>query len=232
MDSSVVNSHQTQNADTRPAPAAFYFNSSAHLLRIGREQATNLGELLEALRVCPDESIFQHTFRTLQEHHFIREGFSNDFAHWAYSQCNEPGLAERLASLDVRRFTSLSSLRDRIVEIVEDYLKDNPASRDRKAVEPFYFCASEAVVIPTSLVAHDLSQFIEGLKQASIHSIYHHFIEARLRLKLISNDFSLWIDRELGFKNAAMRLNGIDIYTSTLDGVRNQIIRILQNANN
>jgi Family of unknown function (DUF5752) len=232
MNSLVANLPQTSGADTRPAPAAFYFNSSAHLLRIGREQATNLGELLEALRTCPEESIFQHTFRTLQEHHFIREGFSNDFAHWAYSQCNEPGLAERLASLDVRRFTSLSSLRDRIVEIVEDYLKANPASRDRKAIEPFYFCASEIVVIPTAFVAHDLGQFIEALKQVSIHSIYHHFIEARLRLKLISNDFSLWIDKELGFRNAASRLNGIDIYTSTLDGVRAQIIRILQSATN
>jgi len=232
MNSSVANSPQTRGANGRPGPAAFYFNSSAHLLRIGREQAANLGELLEALRTCPEESIFQHTFRTLEEHHFIREGFSNDFAHWAFSQCNEPGLAERLSSLDVRRFTSLSSLRDRIVEIVEDYLKNNPAARDRKALEPFYFCASEAVVIPTAFVARDLGQFTDAMRQISIHSIYHHFIEARLRLKLISNDFSLWIDRELGFKNAAIRINGIDIYTSTLDGVRNQIIRILQNATN
>jgi hypothetical protein len=223
---------QPQGIDTRPASAAFYFNSSAHLLRIGREQASNLGELLQALRTCPEESIFQHTFRTLQEHHFIREGFSNDFAHWAYSQCNEPGLAERLASLDVRRFTSLSSLRDRIVEIVEDYLKDNQGARDRKALEPFYFCASEAVVIPTPFVAHNLSEFIDAMRQISIHAIYHHFIEARLRLKLISNDFSLWLDRELGLKNTAIRLNGIDIYTSTLDGVRNHMIRILQSANN
>jgi hypothetical protein len=51
----------------------FYFNTSAHLLRITTKKATTLVELLDALRTCPDDSIFQHTFRTLQEHHFIRE---------------------------------------------------------------------------------------------------------------------------------------------------------------
>ena len=54
-------------------PKAFYFNTSAHLLRIGRERATTLAELLQALRTCSEGSIFEHTFRTLQEHHFIRK---------------------------------------------------------------------------------------------------------------------------------------------------------------
>src|SRR5438046_491545 len=133
----------------RWARAPFYFNSAAHLLRIQREKANTLGELLEALRIVPSESIFQHTFRTLQEHHFIREGFSNDFAHWAFAACNEVGLAERLASVDVREFTSVEALRERIVEIMESYLQENPRSRDRVAMEQFYFCASDAVVVPT-----------------------------------------------------------------------------------
>src|ERR1051325_3809491 len=110
----------------RWARSPFYFNSAAHLLRIEREKATTLGELLAALRAVPSESIFQHTFRTLQEHHFIREGFSNDYAHWAFAACNEVGLAERLASVDVRVFTSVESLRERIVAIVHDYLQRNP----------------------------------------------------------------------------------------------------------
>jgi hypothetical protein len=41
------------------------------------------------------------SFRTLQEHHFIRQGFSNDFAHWSLSACPEPILAEQPASVDV-----------------------------------------------------------------------------------------------------------------------------------
>ncbi len=214
----------------RLAKSPFYFNTAAHLLRIGRERAANLGELLEALRSVPDDSIFQHTFRTLQEHHFIREGFSNDFAHWAFSACNEMGLAERLASLDVREYTSLTSLRERIVKIVDDYLQQNSRARDRAALEPFYFCASDTVVIPTPIVAKSLPEFIDGMEKVSLHSIHYHFIEARLRLKLTSNDFSVWLDKEMDLPTIADRLNRIDIYTSTLQDVRRQIVRTLDSA--
>ena len=212
----------------RWARAPFYFNSAAHLLRIGRERATNLTELLEALRACPNDSIFQHTFQTLQEHHFIREGFSNDFAHWAFAACNEVGLAERLSSLDVREFTSIKVLRQRIISIVEDYLKKNPRSGDRAALEPFYFCASDTVVVPTPFVARNLQEFAEGLQKVSIHAIHYHFIEARLRLKLNSNDFSVWLDEELDLGMMADKINRIDIYTSTLQDVRRAILRVVQ----
>jgi hypothetical protein len=214
----------------RWARAPFYFNSAAHLLRIGRERATNLAELLEGLRACPNDSIFEHTFQTLQDHHFIREGFSNDFAHWAFAACNEVGLAERLAAIDVREFTSISDLRNQLVEIVEEYLKRNPSAPDRAALEPFYFCASDTVVIPTPFVARNLVEFIESLKKVSIHSVHHHFIEARLRIKLNSNDFSVWLDEEMDLGPLADRLNRIDIYTATLDDVRDQIVHILERA--
>ena len=213
---------------TRWARSPFYFNSAAHLLRIGRQRAINLNELLEAVKSCPDDSIFQHTFQTLQEHHFIREGFSNDFAHWAFAACNEVGLAERLSSLDVREFTSIKVLRQRIISIVEDYLKKNPRSGDRAALEPFYFCASDTVVVPTPFVARNLQEFAEGLQKVSIHAIHYHFIEARLRLKLNSNDFSVWLDEELDLGMMADKINRIDIYTSTLQDVRRAILRVVQ----
>ncbi len=225
-----MKSAQTLDLRTRSARKPFYFNTSAHLLRIGRERAATLGELLQALRVCSEGSIFQHTFRTLEEHHFIREGFSNDFAHWALSACNEPGLAERLAGVDVREFTSVEAVRERLVHIVDAYVKSNPRAGERVAREPFYFCASDTVIVPTPFVAHNLPEFADGLARVSVHSIHHHFIEARLRLKLTSNDFSLWLQDELEMKEAARRLNHIDIYTATLEDVRRQIIRIVEFA--
>lgn len=215
---------------SREARSPFHFNSAAYLLRIGRQQANTLGELLEALRTCPEDSIFQHTFRTLQEHHFIREGYSNDFAHWAYTDCHEMGLAEQLAGVDIRFFTSIPDLRERIVQIVAEALDHNPRLRDRAALRPFFFCASDTVIVPTPFVAHNLAEFVEGLQKVSIHSIHHHFIEARLRLKLRSNDFSQWLDEEMGLAPVAARVNRIDIYTSTLEGVRRQIVQIVRAA--
>ena len=216
---------------TRTPVKPFYFNTSAHLVRITQQNANTLSEFLEALRHCPEGSIFQHSFRTLEEHHFIREGFSNDFAHWALSACNEPSLAEGLASVDVREFTSVADLRERFVQIVESFLqRSSPTTASRPARETFYFCASDTVVIPTSFVAGTLQEFAEGLRGVTLHCIHHHFIEARLRLRLMSNDFSQWLYEDMGLTEAARQLNRIDIYTLTLEDVRNQIIRIVERA--
>jgi hypothetical protein len=227
---SVMESGVAVEAPLPAAPKPFYFNTSAHLLRIGRERATTLSELLQALRTCSEGSIFEHTFRTLQEHHFIREGFSNDFAQWAFTACNEPGLAERLAGTDVREFTSVQAVRKQIVEIVEEYIQNEPHSGDRPAREPFYFYAADITVLPTPFVAHNLPEFVDGLAQVTVHAIHHHFIEARLRLQLRSNDFSQWLGEEAGLKEAARRLNRIDIYTATMEDVRRQILRIVERA--
>jgi hypothetical protein len=208
----------------------FYFNTSAHLLRITRYKASTLAELLDALRECPEDSIFQHTFRTLQEHHFLRAGFSNDFAHWVLAACNEPSLAEALAGVDVREFTSVAELRARFTQIVERYLHENPEAATRVADETFYFCASDIVVMPTSFQAHTLHQFAAGIRGVSVHSIHHHFIEARLRIKLMSNDFSQWLHEDAGLTETARALNRLDIYTSTLEDVRQQIVRIVEKA--
>ena len=219
---------QSSSVHPRWARAPFYFNSAAHLLRISRDKAMNLQELLEALRTCSDACIFQHTFQTLEEHHFIREGFSNDFSHWAFSACNEIELAERLAALDVREFTSIADLREQLVRLLEDHLRKSPRAATRAATEPFYLMASELVVVPTPYIARNLQEFADGLRKVSIHGIYYHFIDARLRLKLNNNDFSVWLEQELDMGQAADRLNRIDIYTSTLEGVRRSILKVIE----
>ena len=82
-------------------------------------------------------------------------------------------------------------------------------------------------MLPTTFVAHSLPEFADALAHVTVHSIHHHFIEARLRLQLRSNDFSLWLDEEAGLKEAARRLNRIDIYTATMEDVRRHILRIV-----
>jgi hypothetical protein len=212
----------------RWARSPFYFNSASHLLRIGREKATTLMELLEAIRTCPESSIFQHTFQTLAEHHYISSGFSNDFSHWAFASCNEVELAERLAAIDVREFTSIAALRERLIHIIDSYLQKNPRAATRVAMEPFYLMASDLVVVPTPYVGRNLEEFADGLRKVSIHAIYYHYIDARLRLKLNTNDFSVWLERELDLSEAAGKINRIDIYTSTLEGVRRGILKVVE----
>ncbi len=223
---------ETAKVAPRKPQKPFFFNTSEHLLRIGRQKANTLSELLHAMQTCPDDSIFQHTFRTLQEHHFIRQGFSNDFAHWTLFACNEPALAEQLASVDVREFTAIEGLRRRMVDMLDEFLQTENRPGSRPAYEPFYFCASDIVVLPTSFCAETLPGFLDGINQVSVHSIHHHFIEARLRLHRMSNDFSQWLEEELGLGEAADEIESIDIYANTMEGVRRQIARIVSQAMN
>jgi len=220
----------TATTPQRTPVKPFYFNTSAHLRRITEYKANSLSDLLDAMRECPEDSIFQHTFRTLEEHHFLRAGFSNDFAHWALAACNEPSLAETFAGVDVREFIAVAELRERFIQILEKYLRENPESGTRVADEAFYFCASDTVVLPTSFVANTMHEFTEGVRHVSLHSIQHHFIEARLRIKLMSNDFSQWLHEDAGLTETARALNRIDIYTATLEDVRQHIVRIVERA--
>ncbi len=211
-----------------PARSPFDFQSAAHLIRIGEARADTLGELLEHVRTCSEGSIFEHTFQTLQEHHFLKEGLSNDFAQWALAACNEAALAEHLTAVDVRDFTSIADLRERVIETLEEHLQSNPQARERRSFEPFYFCASELYVMPTGISARTLDEFAEGLSQVPRASIHYHFIDARLRLKLNSNDFSYWLRDSLDLPAMAERFDRIDIYTLTLEDVRRKMIAVLR----
>lgn len=219
----------------RAARTAFQFRSAAHLLRIEPLRATTLAELLEGLRSCSDASIFEHTFQTLREHHFITEGFSNDFAQWTLAACNEAPLAERLAAVDIREFTEIAGLRERLVGVMDEYVRMHPQSAGRTAFEPFYFSASELFVVPTPYQAHTLEEFASSLEKVSVASIHYHFVDARLRLKLDSNNFSVWLEEALDLRDLAQQIKRIDIYTLTLEGVRQRILeevrKVLNGAN-
>jgi len=86
------------------AVTPFEFFTVSHLIRIGNISAVNLNELQTGLKECSDESIFHHTFQTLSSHHYLTEGFSNDFAQWVLADTNRNDLAEQLAasSSDIR----------------------------------------------------------------------------------------------------------------------------------
>jgi len=119
-----------------------------------------------------------------------------------------------------------------MIEILDEFLQTHNMSGARPAHEPFYFCAADIVVLPTAFCPDTLPGFLDGLNQVTVHSIHHHFIEARLRLHRMSNDFSQWLEAEAGLVEAADAIERIDIYANTLEGVRRQIARIVSQAIN
>jgi hypothetical protein len=209
------------------AETPFEFVTVSYLTRIGNQSAGTLGEFLTGLEQCSDASIFHHTFQTLGSHHFLTEGFSNDFAQWALADANRNDLAEQLAALDIRDYVSIAALRGDLCRVVRDYCAAFPHLASQSALERFYFCESAEVTVPLDRRARTLEEFREGIEHLSHASFYFHFITSRLRLKLQTNDFSHWLADGLGLETLAGSVNHIDIYTNTLDSSRAKLLRLI-----
>jgi len=209
------------------AETPFEFVAVSYLTRIGNESACTLAELLEGLEHCTDASIFHHTFQTLESHHFLTEGFSNDFAQWVLSDTNRNDLAEQLAVLDIRDYVSIAALRNDLCRVVGDYCAAHPHFAGQSALERFYFCESTEVTVPLDRNARTLDEFRDGLQHLSHAGFHFHFISSRLRLQLQTNDFSYWLSNSLGLETLADSVNRIDIYTNTLDTARAKMLRLI-----
>jgi hypothetical protein len=210
------------------ASKPFQFVTASYLVRIENQEATSLQDLQHDLETCSDGSIFYHTFQSLARHHFLTEGFSNDFAQWVFGSCNRPALAEQLASLDIRDYVSLADLRGDLRRLVGDYCQANPREAQQSAFESFFFCETVEEEVPLDLQAWTLQEFRDDLNRLGHASMQFHFITSRLRLHLRSNDFSQWLSEELQLKELARRVNQIDIYTNTLDGVRSRMMELIE----
>lgn len=209
----------------KQAKVPFQFVAASYLVRIRGERAWTLAELAHYLRIVSDESIFYHTFQSLEAHHYTT--YSNDFAQWAVASCNESAAAEELGAIDLRDFVSLSDLRRVLMETLENCLGRNPQAADRPAYEPFYFVEAAEVTVPLESRAETLGDLAAGIRDMSLQTLHHHFISSRLRLRLHTNDFSHWIADSLELLPLAGRLDRVDFYTNTLEGVRDDILHVI-----
>ena len=216
---------ESKRVETAETP--FEFFTVSYLTRIGNQSACTLNEFLTGLQECSDASIFHHTYQTLSSHHFLTEGFSNDFAQWAHADANREDLAEQLATLDVRDYLSIAALRSDLCRVVGDYCTAHPALAGQSALERFYFCEGVEVTLPFGLTARTLDEFRNGIAHLSHASFYFHFLSSRLRLQLRTNDFSHWLADGLGLTVLADSVNRIDIYTNTLDSARDKVLRLI-----
>ncbi len=212
------------------AKEPFRFYTRWHLSELLGIKASNLGQLLEHIKNVPGSCIYHHTHRFLQQHQYLSPEPPNDFAYWVRGVLGDDELGERLASIDTIQYKTIRSLREKIVETIEEYLKGNPRANLRFAREDeqFHFIKSVSFIAPTNDTATDLREFAEALKKVTIDSIYFHIFEAHLRLEKGTNDFSNWLETSLQENGLAAKIARLDPYTYTLDGLRKTILKIVE----
>jgi len=203
----------------------FYFYTSSNLVELTGEKADTLEELLVLLRRCSGSAIFYHVFQSYRERHFAAVKYHSDFAQWISNSLGEEVLAERLGALDIRDFTSIRALREAMMEIIENHLREHPGIGGQSGKTPFFFCQSVSLVMPTKHIAWGLDDFYRIVKDVGIRSIHYHLIEARLRLGIHTNDFSYWLRTSLEKEALAERIEDIDIHLHTLEEIRQMILQ-------
>ncbi len=207
--------------------ATFRFNTKFDQTLLLGKKARNVGELCQGVRSVPDASIYYHTHKFLQQHHYLSPEPPNDFAYWTTQVLNEATLGEQLSSVDIIQFHAIAALRQRIADLLDGYLQSVYRSVDAPEGQEFYFMSTQTFVLATRYEARDLAEFAAALRHISIQSIYFHVFDATLRLAQGENDFSLWF-RAQGKPRLADQLLRLDPYTYTLEGLRQALIAIVE----
>lgn len=209
-------------------PQPFRFYTHLHLRELTGLKAKNLKELLAHIQAVPGAVIYHHTHHFLQQHQYLSPEPPNDFAYWVVEALNEVELGERLASINTCDFSSIRELRDEIARTLEDFLKQTKRPlREAADGDEFHFIKAVSFVLPTPYEVTTLEEFASALKKVTLHSLYFHMFEAKLRLEKKTNDFSAWMETGLGEKDLAKKIARLDPYTQTMEDLRERIIRFI-----
>jgi hypothetical protein len=205
----------------------FYFYTRLHLVKLLGLKAKNPVELLEGIKKVPTSSIYYHTHRFLQQHHYLSPEPPNDFAYWLTNILNLKELGESFFSVDTVSFKDLEDLRTEFIKILINHISKGIEINKCPEGQEFDFMSCITVILPTPYVAHNLKEFLELFQKISINSLYFHIFEARLRLKRDENDFTAWF-KGIGEIKLAEELSRLDPYTITLEGLRGKIINLVR----
>jgi small-conductance mechanosensitive channel len=212
----------------KKARLPFRFNTHAHLAELTGLRAKNLTELITILKKAPEAVVYYHTHHYIELHQYLVPELINDFANWVKNSLDNQVLGERLADISIIEFTSLSTFRDKLVNIIETYLAQDSFQRDVLSGREFYFMRSVDVILPTNYTAHDLREFVEAVRKITPASLYFHVFESRMRLNTASNDFAIWLANDMDEKELSQEIAKIDPYTYTLEGLRSLLIQIIE----
>ncbi|MCZ7664757.1 MAG: DUF5752 family protein [Thermoleophilia bacterium] len=148
-----IGSSARNRGSTRPKSVNGFAVRDCTLLTLSTAvSAENAKEFHGALQLIPESSIYHHFWGRLMRTQFDEPEYSNDFAAWTYHHLRDKALAERLSAVDPAEFDSLGTLRQELIEIVEQALDENPMLSFIRAEQPLHFVQSEIIVLDSGIV--------------------------------------------------------------------------------
>jgi hypothetical protein len=191
------------------------------------KMASNLRELLHALRELDESVLYYHLWQSRLTIAPPGLEYTNDFAFWAGTALQDSKLAEILSSFDPFGYESIEQVRDDLVDLLDDYLWNLPSVPWARPGFEFHFCEASTVVLRSQVAAATLAELHSALKKVGLDSVYYHLIDARWRLRpRRMDDISIWIETNFGLPDLVSAIRGIDIAFFTLEEIRNTVLSL------
>ncbi|MFA6217970.1 MAG: DUF5752 family protein [Candidatus Omnitrophota bacterium] len=191
------------------------------------KKAANLKEMRDHLLDIPLGSIYHHFWGGLLRYRFDEPQYNNDFAEWVRYSLQDNILAERLSIIDPSAFADLESLRQAMLEVIEQRLDETETISWAELDMQFHFVSSQVIVFDTREKIQEPKQLVEAVSKMSGGSLFYHFIDARRRSPEMMDDFRLWL-RPFGdhYKDLCSQLASVDPYFVTLVELRTQLTNL------
>lgn len=199
----------------------------AHIATGSRAQT--LRELRDILRNIHPGCIYHHFWGTLLRPQFAYREYNNDFASWCHDSLHDRPAAERLSAIDPIDFADLEELRQEVIDVIESRLDETELVLVARADQQFHFVRSVIVVFDTyKRLAHP-AELVEALPEMSPGSIFYHFIDARRRDPVGTDDFRAWL-LGLGeeYASACDSLAEVDPYFESLYVLRDHLTTLFE----
>lgn len=206
----------------------FYVKDCALAALATGNKAQTLAEFRDQLRNIPTESIYYHFWRQSIETSLVPGSFYNDFSHWAHYHLHDDVLAERLALIDPSGYQDMNKLREDIIEVIENRIDEQDGTNSFWHAEAFHFIESKIVVFNTAYKMEDPKDLVKVIPNLSPSSIFYHFIDARRRDPINTDDFSTWLETFKGqHEPLVQQFRAIDPYFITLAELQQRLIHIV-----
>jgi hypothetical protein len=184
--------------------------------------------LSKGMARVPTGSLFYHLHHALFRRHFTTAEFMNDFARWAWVTLREEALAEKLATVDPMDFTSVGDARNQLIHLLNEFVGQTEFVQRVRPSERFYFLEAQSFVYPIGVPVSGLHEMRDRLRTVGPDAIFYHFVAAPLRLGQRDNDFSIWLEKELGETQRAAQIRTLSPYKTDLPALRAEIAQLLE----
>ena len=204
----------------------FTFTNCVEIKELTGKKADDEVMLMDLIEEASIDSIYYHMHSCFLRHFYIVGPYPNDFANWVVMQVRDRILAEKLSAITPAKNKNLEDIRNELVEVIDAHLSSIKSNPSVISGQPFYLMKSRIIEIPTQIEVKNLAEFRDALAVVDASAIYNHVFEARLRVRKGRSDFAIWFEEVLDRKSLADKVEQVDSYMYSLEGLRAKILSL------